>query len=253
MLALKLILVPSFLALISLAGRRWGPGMAGWLAGMPVVAGPILFFLALERGTEFGAQAAAAACSGAVGSLTFNITYARTCLRHGWPIALLAGFGAWLVAATALAQLPSSPWAALTVALAGLLIAPRLFPDPGELAPLRPLPKSDLPARMIAGAALTLLVTGIASNIGPTWSGLLGVYPLMGTVLAVFSHVSNGASFAVRLLRAMARGLYSFAAFCFCIAISLPSQGILLSFSLSVALALCVQFVARERRPAPLA
>jgi len=29
MLALKLLLVPSFLALLSLAGRRWGPSVAG--------------------------------------------------------------------------------------------------------------------------------------------------------------------------------------------------------------------------------
>ena len=65
MLALKLFLVPACLALLSLAARAWGPRIAGWLAGLPIVAGPILFFLALERGTAFGAQAAGAALGAA--------------------------------------------------------------------------------------------------------------------------------------------------------------------------------------------
>jgi len=59
-LALKLLLVPSFLILITLASKRWGPGVAGWLAGLPVSAGPILFIVALEQGHVFAASAAAA-------------------------------------------------------------------------------------------------------------------------------------------------------------------------------------------------
>ena len=60
MLALKLLLVPAFLALLTLAGRVFGPGIAGWLAGLPWVAGPILVVLALENGGAFAARAASA-------------------------------------------------------------------------------------------------------------------------------------------------------------------------------------------------
>jgi hypothetical protein len=62
-LFLKLFLVPACLLAISLAGRRWGPGVAGWLAGMPVVVGPILLFLALDHGVAFTARAANASLS----------------------------------------------------------------------------------------------------------------------------------------------------------------------------------------------
>ncbi len=41
MLALKLTLVPLFLLVVSMWGKWWGPSIAGWLAGLPVVAGPI--------------------------------------------------------------------------------------------------------------------------------------------------------------------------------------------------------------------
>ncbi len=57
-LLLKLFLVPALIALVTLAGRRWGPAVAGWLSAFPVVAGPILGFIALEQGAAFAARAA---------------------------------------------------------------------------------------------------------------------------------------------------------------------------------------------------
>ena len=56
MLALKLTLVPLFLLVVSMSGKWWGPSIAGWLAGLPVVAGPILFILVLAHGSSFGAR-----------------------------------------------------------------------------------------------------------------------------------------------------------------------------------------------------
>jgi hypothetical protein len=53
MLALKLTLVPLLIYLVTLAGRRWGPAVAGWLSAFPIVAGPILFALTLEQGAAF--------------------------------------------------------------------------------------------------------------------------------------------------------------------------------------------------------
>ncbi|MGF6700501.1 hypothetical protein OKW38_005113 [Paraburkholderia sp. MM5496-R1] len=55
LLALKLVLVPAFLAALTAAARVWGPSVAGWLAGLPVVAGPIMLLLAVERGPAFAA------------------------------------------------------------------------------------------------------------------------------------------------------------------------------------------------------
>ena len=46
-LLLKLVLVPGLIALVTVAGRRFGPRIGGWLNALPLVAGPVLFFLAL--------------------------------------------------------------------------------------------------------------------------------------------------------------------------------------------------------------
>ena len=53
MLLLKLLLVPGLVAAVTLAVRRWGPAVGGWLAGLPVVAGPVLVFYAIEQGDAF--------------------------------------------------------------------------------------------------------------------------------------------------------------------------------------------------------
>jgi hypothetical protein len=68
LLMLKLVLVPAFLAALTLAARLWGPSVARWLAGLPVVAGPIVLLLALERGPLFAAQASAASIAAIAGS-----------------------------------------------------------------------------------------------------------------------------------------------------------------------------------------
>lgn len=250
MLALKLFLVPSFLAIISLAGRRWGPGVAGWLAGFPVVTGPILLLLGLERGPDFAASAAQASLSGATAIVSFTVTYAWVCTRMGWAPSLIAGLGAWFTAALLLAQLPPTLFVSLPVALLTLFVAPSLFPKVAERSgdlphPANALPHQELLLRVIAGAVLTLLVTGVAASVGPGWSGLLGVFPLMATILAAFSQRASGAPFAVVLLRGMLSGLYAFVAFTFAAAWLLPIYGVGPSFAVALALALITHALAR--------
>jgi len=246
-LALKLLLVPAFLLLVSLAGRRWGAAVACWLAGLPVVAGPILFFLAAEHGTSFASKAAAMSLSAVFASVAFSVAYAHAAPRIAWPVSLLAGLGAWAAAALALSALPLSATFSLAISLLTLMLAPRLFPAAQVPGTARQVGHAELACRMVAGAALTLAVTWVAGRAGPAWSGLLAVFPILGMVLAVFSHRNQGAAFAAALLRAMATGLYSFVAFCFVLSVALPALGVALAFALATAASLGVQAGTRRR------
>ena len=58
MLAYKLLLTPLLIGAVSLAGRRWGPSVSGWLVGLPLSSGPVVFFFALEQGNRFASTAA---------------------------------------------------------------------------------------------------------------------------------------------------------------------------------------------------
>ena len=110
---------------------------------------------------------------------------------------------------------------------------------------------------MAAGALMTLFVTYLASPLGSRWSGLLAVFPTLGSVLAVFSQRTQGAAYAATLLRAMATGLYSFAAFGITLSLALGSFGVPASFAMAVASCVIVQLATRRRlggvRPAPAA
>ena len=245
MFVLKLILVPSALGLVSAAGKRWGPSVAGWLAGFPIVTGPILLLLAIEKGSTFAAQGAIASLSAVFASISFSLTYAWVCLRHGWTLSLLAGVSAWSMAAWLLTLLPSSVYVSLGVALSTLMLTPFAFPSRCKTTGTNALQLRELLCRMLAGALLTIAVTSLSSTIGPSWSGLLAVFPILGIVLAVSSHRGNGSMFAISLLSAMASSLCSFVAFCFSLAIILPRHGTPIAFVGATLFATISQIAAR--------
>ncbi len=246
LLVLKLSLVPALIAGITLAGRRWGPQVAGWLSAFPVVAAPILFFIAVEQGPAFAAQAAAATLSAVLAILVFALAYAWAASKASWQLSLLAGFAAYALAVTGLNWwAPPMPVAGAAV-LAALLLAPRLFPTLPDAAAGTAARPSDLHLRMIAAAMLVLFVTTFSSTLGPQLSGILAMFPVMSSVLTVFSHRHSGAGFAVKLLRGTVLGYYAFASFCIVVSLALGAFPIGTAFLGALACALAVQLVSRR-------
>ncbi len=228
-----------------MAGRRWGPGVAGWLAGFPSLTGPILFFLALERGAQFTVPAAVFALSAVAAALVFGIAYAWACLRLRWPGAWLCALLAWLVAVGVLARVPPTLAGSLAISLGVLVLAPRLFPKPRGQWGASAVPPHELLLRMAAGAGMVLAVTAVAETVGPAWTGLLAVFPVFTSVLAVFSQRASGPGFVVAMLRAMTGGFYSFVAFCVAVVLLLPAQGVATTFLVAVVVAIVVHGAAR--------
>ncbi|MDR3415212.1 MAG: hypothetical protein P4L83_03410 [Nevskia sp.] len=241
LLALKLLLVPLLVCAISLAGHRWGPGVAGWLSGFPVISAPVLLFLAIDQGTGFAAAAAVGTLSAVTAILCFGIAYAWAACRYTWLPSLGLSLGIYAVAVAAIDTLAPPLWAAAAMTLGAMLAAPRLFPHPPPPQSWTSPPALNLPFRMLAGAVLVLLVTGFAQRLGARLSGMLAMFPVLGSVLAVFSHRQLGAGFVVPLLRGMVYGYYAFAAFCLALALALPALGIATSFLLALACAMLIQ------------
>ncbi len=247
MILVKLLVVPTFLLLISLAGRRWGPEVAGWLAGFPVLTGPILFLLALENGPGFAAAAATVSLSAVFGAVAYILTYARVCARRSPGLSLLSGLASWVCAALLLTSRPLALFVSLGIALLTLVLAPKLFPRVATPVLTAAVPRWELPLRMLAGAVLTLAVTAAAAAIGPSWSGMFAVFPVIAIVLSVFSHRTSGPAFAVILLKAMVRGLYASTSFCLTLAAVLPHHGVTVSFLAATAVAVVVQWALKSR------
>jgi hypothetical protein len=247
MLLLKLFLVPSLIALITLAGRRWGPAIAGWLSGFPVVAGPVLLMIGIEQGPLFASQAAHSSLSAVLGNVSFSIGYSWAALRYPWYACFAAGAVGFILAGTLLTMFPLSLWGALGATLSGLWLAPRAFPQKEIVQPMGPPSRLELPARMLAGAVLSVSVTMFAQRLGPAFSGLFAVSPVMALVFGVFSHLTWGAGGAIHLLSGMVRGLYAFTAFCLVVAMSVPQAGVGLGFLIALVCALLVQAATFKR------
>ncbi len=210
-----------------------GASIAGWLAGLPVVAGPNLFILVLAHGPIFGARAATLPLSAILASEAFNLAYAWTRRSRSWRVALVVGayyavyFRVWLINVANVTYLDRDR------RLRRRVLLPVVLAAQPAIAAAAPLTRSDLISRMVAGAVLTLLVTSLSGWAGPpAWSGLLAVFPLLGIVLSVSSHRAHGAAFVISLLRGMVLDRFSFAAFCFLLSFSLPYQRPIVAFSI---------------------
>ena len=59
LLLLKIAVSPILVAVVSLAARWWGPTVGALLMGLPWLTGPVLYFLAVDKGTDFGVGASA--------------------------------------------------------------------------------------------------------------------------------------------------------------------------------------------------
>jgi hypothetical protein len=77
------------------------------------------------------------------------------------------------------------------------------------------------------------------------------VFPVLGSVMAVFSQQTRGPAFTAALLRATATGMYSFAAFCLVLALALPGMG-LSAFALGVAVSVGMLGVTRRLLAKPV-
>ncbi|MBN9588783.1 MAG: hypothetical protein BGN85_02135 [Alphaproteobacteria bacterium 64-11] len=257
MLILKLTIVPLALLALGVVERLHGPRLAGWLAGIPVVAGPLLVFITLDHGAGFGAHAALGAWFGLVPWLGFANVYAFFARFAGWLWCLPLALAVWLGLAVLSGIAQEGPrWLAVVPLLA--YAAAVLLNSRGPASNReREHVWWGLPARMLAGAALTLAITRFAGALGSHWSGVLTAFPVLGSIIAVSNHVQYGRHAVQEAVAGMSMGLSSVGAFCFTVYVLLPHIAMWPAFILalmasSTVHALTFLLFTKVRRPARL-
>jgi hypothetical protein len=241
-LALKLTLTPFLILAASLASRRWGEIVGGWLVGLPLTTAPVCFYLALDQGVSFAAAACLGSLAGAASEAGFVLAYSVVAQHAGWPLAVAAASLAFAVCGVLLASAKLTLWPAVATTMAALALVLVLMPRLGNGA--MTLPRSwrwDIPARMIVATALVLALTALAPYVGPRVSGLLATFPIFAAVLVAFSHHSRGAAASVQVLRGLMIGAFAFTAFFAVLASSIERTGIVASFAMATLAALAIQ------------
>jgi hypothetical protein len=241
-LILKLTLTPVLIGAASLAGRRWGAEVGGWLVGIPFTSGPIAFFLAVGPGVHFAADSSVGILAGAVSQTAFALAYAWMALRFAWTWCVAAATVAFALATLVLDAAPGN--AAVTLGLAvsvlviGLAVLPRRAAKRSERVQL---PWWDIPARMLVATVFVLALTSAAPALGSRLSGLLSPFPVYAAVLCVFAHRLQGVSAAIAVMRGLLLGLFSFAAFFALLVFLLEPEGIAVAFAIAIVVALLIQ------------
>jgi len=252
-LLLKIFITPTLIGTASLAGRRWGHSISGWLVALPLTTGPITFFLALTHGTSFAATTAAGTLAGGFSQAAFVLCYARLASRLKWLPTLAASILAFAIVTAALQYLTFPLIPLCVLVFLGFALALRLLPRTTNVVPTDSLPaRWDIPLRMAIATVFVLLITGLAPAFGARLTGLLAPFPIFTATLAAFAHHQYGLDAAVNVLRGLLMGLFSFASFFFVLALLLEPAGILTAFTVAVLVLIGLQSISLwllRRRP----
>ena len=247
LLLLKLTLTPILICGASLAARRWGPTIGGWIVGLPLTSGPVLLFIALEHGPSFAAVTS-------VGTLLGLSAIAMYCVgfivgsKRGPAIAFAAASAAYVATGLVGQMLAGWPFPVLVVLAVGAIVVALLrLPAMGARRSTTPHPRWDLPARIIVGTALVLALTSLAPLLGPTASGIVTTFPVYVSVLSIFAFLHDGRPAALGVLRGLLVGLFGTIGFYIAVHMLAESAGIGPTFAVAVATSLAVSGLALRR------
>ena len=243
-LALKLILAPIIIGSASLAGRRWGPAVSGWLVGLPLTSGPVMFFLALSHDKAFAFNAVRGTLSGGFSLIAFCLVYDWLAKKFDWRITTFASISVFAIMTAILQNVVLSFIPLFFLIMLTIFIGMSLMPKQEELEMSDAIPSQwDIPARILIGTSFILLITWIAPYIGARLTGLLTTIPLYAGILTIFAHHHHGHAGANSVLRGLVFGLFAFAGFYLVLGLLIQNVSLDISFGAAILAALIVQGV----------
>jgi len=250
---LRLALVPAAVWIASLAARRWGHRVSGYLGGLPMIGGPITLFLAIDLGPGFAARSALFTLAAIAGQAAHLLAFAWVGRRARWPVALASGWSAFAATSLAVSRVPLDPLVAVALAAGSLLAAWRWLPREEGATLAATIPPMELRLRLVAAVALAGLILWAAPVFGPVASGILLSMPITGSIMPPFTLALHGYAAVARLLRGFVVGLSGFATFFTTLCLVLGPWGIVPAFAAAFALAPAAAFavdrLARPRAP----
>jgi hypothetical protein len=205
----KAVLTATTLALLLTVVQVFGRGLAGILAGLPMVSGPAVLWLALENGSASAFEAGLGIVSGCAVCAGFALAYVRGS-RIG---------GAWTALALAAAAAAAALWSLGTLLAGSLMLAVcvslvavmgvyRLIRVP-RAEPARHGPRLRGEPFITAGVAgaVSGAVALAAPTVGPFWAGMLASSPYIAAIVAVQQHALDGPGASAVFLRGYVGGL----------------------------------------------
>ena len=228
--------------LVSLAERKWGAGISGLLIGLPLTSGPVLFILAIERGPRFSAQTSIGTLLGLAAVAAFSLAYARVARSLGWfasfaiATACYVGLSAFLLRLPLRTGVRAFAVSCAAIVLTMLMLAPKVATRSGASI----FSSREVVLRMLVAAVLVYTLTRIATVLGPGASGIVAMFPVYTSIMAIFNHMKSDA-LALSVLRGVVTGSCGAVGFFTVLIVALGSLPTVLCFLLAVAAAMGIE------------
>jgi hypothetical protein len=205
-LLVKMAITAGLVLAATVTAERAGPLVGGLVATLPLGAGPVYVFLALDHGASFIAASAVNSLAINTVNVIFALTYALLAQKRPLPVSLSLALLLWFALAWTVHEIH---WTMLPVILLNIVV---LGVSIALVAPLRHVPIPRVKARwydlaMRAGlvALLVGLTVTLSFSIGPSGSGILASSVLPSPASCCISPPSRLAGSPARRWRSLRR------------------------------------------------
>ena len=244
-LTTKMAITALFVSVATIIAERLGAAVGALVATLPVSAGPVYVFLALDHDATFISASAVVSLALNAATAVFVTVYVLMAQRRSLWISVSLAFTAWLAATLALGLVHWRPPSAFVLnlvvfALCLWIVRPFcLVPMPSTIRPWYDFLVRAGMVTLLVGAVVTL-----SFRIGPTGSGVLAVFPVIYTSIMVILHRRVGGPATAAVLANAVPGLAGFGAALLTLHLTAVSLGsalaLIVSLSVSVAWNACL-------------
>ncbi|HEY5305141.1 MAG TPA: hypothetical protein VIJ52_00540 [Pseudolabrys sp.] len=235
-LIVKMAVTAAFVLAATVTAERAGPLVGGLVATLPLGAGPVYIFLALDHGAHFIGESAINSLAINCVNVIFAMTYALLAQRRTLAVSLPLALGLWAVLAIGVHEVH---WTLMSAALLNVVVLSACIVLARPLRHVR-FPRMrvywyDLALRAVMVALLVGITVTLSFRIGPDGSGILAVFPIILISIMLILHRRVGGKPTAAVMANAVTGLVGFAFACIVLHLTADAFGAAIGLSLALA------------------
>jgi len=249
-LSVKMAVTAAFLLVATVTAERAGPLIGGLVATLPISAGPVYVFLALDHDAAFIAQSALGSLVTNALNTVFAVAYTLLAQKRSLPVSLAGAFAIWIAMSFGIGAVN---WTLLLAAFNLAIVAVSLW----IVHPLRHVRVPPFRARwydLVLRAAMVAVLVGVvvtlSFTIGPTLSGNFAVFPIVLTSIIIILHrrIGGPATAAIMANAVIGLGGFGIAIGSLCLTAERLGSPLALTLTLAISIACnVIIFFMRQR------
>lgn len=235
-LFVRMAVTAAFLIAATVTAERAGPLIGGLVATLPISAGPVYIFLAIDHGAHFIGQGALGSVVTNAINIAFAVTYCLLAQKRSLAVSLGGAFALWIVLTWLVNQ--AHPGLAGAIVLNVVALAVGLWLSSSLRHVQFPRMRTYWYDYVLRAAMVALLVGTVVTlsyHIGPTASGNLAVFPIVLTSIMIILHPRAGGPATAAVMSNAVIGLGGFGIAMLTLHLTADALGSVLSLVLTLA------------------